>query len=76
MDTYSPTLRYRAAHYLLEEKRAGDLPLDPVARFHLGNGALVHEVHAMADVLVNGLRQSCGVMVNYLYDLERVEQNQ
>jgi len=68
-------LRYRAARYLVDEKRANGLPLDPVARFHLGNGAQVYDVHAMADVSANGLRQSCGVMVNYLYNLARVEQN-
>lgn len=67
--------RYWAASYLVEAKRDDGRPLDPVARFHLGNGALVHDVHAMSDVSANGLRQSCGVMVNYLYDLDRVEQN-
>ncbi len=75
LEAHSPSLRYLAAHYLVEERRANGLPLDPVARFHLGNGALVHDVHAMADISANGLRQSCGVMVNYLYDLARVEQN-
>ncbi len=75
LEVHSPSLRYLAAHYLVEEKRANGLPLDPVARFHLGNGALVHDVHALADISTNGLQQSCGVMVNYLYDLARVEQN-
>ncbi len=75
LEDHSPSLRYLAAHYLVEEKRANGLPLDPVARFHLGNGALVHDVHALADISTNGLQQSCGVMVNYLYDLARVEQN-
>ena len=68
-------LRELAAHYLSQEKRPDGLPLDPVARFHLGNGALVHEVHAGADLSANGLRQSCGAMVNYLYDPSAVEQN-
>ncbi len=67
--------RYWAAYYLVEAKRQNGLPLDPVARFHLGNGAQLYDVHAMADVSTNGLNQSCGVMVNYLYDLARVEQN-
>lgn len=69
------TVRELAAHYLVNEKRADGLPVDPVARFHLGNGALVHDVHAGADLSGNGLRQSCGAMVNYLYDLRTVEQN-
>lgn len=64
-----------AAHYLLEAKRADGMPFDPVARFHLGNGAMVHAVHADADVSENGRRQSNGAMVNYLYDLSRISQN-
>jgi len=51
------------------------LPLDPVARFHLGNGAVVHAVHAGADTSDKGLAQSGGTVVNYLYDLPRVAQN-
>lgn len=63
-----------AAHYLLTAKRSDGRPCDAVARFHLGNGAMVHAVHAGADTSENGQRQSGGVMVNYLYDLGRVEQ--
>ncbi|MEE4010824.1 malonyl-CoA decarboxylase [Roseibium sp. FZY0029] len=69
------TLRKLAARYLMTAKRKDGLPLDPVARFHLGNGALVHQVHAGADLSDKGLKQSAGVMVNYLYDLEKVTQN-
>ncbi|MGO4914944.1 malonyl-CoA decarboxylase [Pseudogemmobacter sp. W21_MBD1_M6] len=68
-------LRAIAAHYLLEAKRDNGLPADPVARFHLNNGALVHEIHAMADTSANGLNASCGAMVNYLYDSNRIEEN-
>ncbi|ABG31108.1 decarboxylase [Roseobacter denitrificans] len=64
-----------AAHYLLEAKRSDGMPFDPVARFHLGNGALVHAVHAEADVSPNGRKQSNGAMVNYLYDLSQISQN-
>ncbi|WP_227270385.1 malonyl-CoA decarboxylase [Roseobacter weihaiensis] len=64
-----------AAHYLLEAKRSDGMPYDPVARFHLGNGALVHAVHTDADVSENGRRQSNGTMVNYLYDLTQISQN-
>jgi malonyl-CoA decarboxylase len=46
-----------------------------VARFHLGNGAAVHAVHANADISDNGMRQSKGAMVNYLYDLAQVTAN-
>lgn len=64
-----------AAYYLLEAKGSRGMPVDPVARFHLGNGARVHAVHADADTSANGLSQSGGVMVNYLYDLRRISQN-
>jgi malonyl-CoA decarboxylase len=68
-------LRRLAARYLLEAKADDGGPLDPVARFHLGNGAEVHEIHAGADLSAKGRQQSCGAMVNYLYDPARVEQN-
>ena len=68
-------LRRLAARYLLEARRPDGLPRDPVARFHLGNGAQVQEVHADADLSARGRAQSCGAMVNYLYDPGTVEQN-
>ena len=64
-----------AAKYLLDAKAPDGLPLDPVARFHLGNGAIVHAVHSAADMSESGLAQSSGVMVNYKYDLSRIAQN-
>ena len=64
-----------AAKYLLDVKTPDGLPLDPVARFHLGNGAIVHAVHSAADISESGLAQSSGVMVNYKYDLSRIAQN-
>ena len=63
-----------AAQYLLSARREDGQPVDPVARFHLGNGAMVHAVHAGADLSPNGIAQSGGAMVNYLYDLNKVEQ--
>ncbi|SPF75757.1 hypothetical protein ALP8811_00751 [Aliiroseovarius pelagivivens] len=62
-----------AARYLLLAKRADGSPVDPVARFHLGNGAEVYGLHAQADSSENGQAQSSGVMVNYLYDLSQTE---
>lgn len=50
-------------------------PRDPVARFHLGNGARVERVNWMADMSAKGLRESYGLMVNYRYDLETIEAN-
>jgi len=63
------------AHYLVEEQREDAQPLDPVARFHLGNGASLDRVLPMADMSAKGLQQSAAVMVSYLYDLGRVEEN-
>lgn len=69
------TMEKIAAHYLLYAKNGDGLPFDPVARFHLGNGAIIHAVHADADVSEKGVTQSGGTMVNYLYDLAKVAQN-
>lgn len=64
-----------ASHFLLNIKDEQGMPLDPVARFHLGNGARVYDVHADADLTKNGLNSSSGAMVNYLYDLKSIESN-
>ncbi|MFK7753623.1 MAG: malonyl-CoA decarboxylase [Sedimentitalea sp.] len=63
-----------AARYLLHAKGKDGRPRDPVARFHLGNGAMVHAVHARADISDKGQAQSGGTMVNYLYDLDKVSE--
>ncbi|MGB0661585.1 MAG: malonyl-CoA decarboxylase domain-containing protein [Mangrovicoccus sp.] len=68
-------LRALTARYLVEEKRGNGSPKDPVARFHLNNGAMLHDVHAGADTSPNGQARSAGAMVNYLYDLSRVARN-
>ena len=62
------------ARYLVRE-RSQDLALDPVARFHLGNGASLQAIHWAADLSDKGLQQSVGMMVNYLYDLDSIEEN-
>jgi len=62
------------AHYLLHAKK-GDLPLDPVARFHLGNGAALERVNFLGDLSAAGLARGAGMMVNYAYRLEDVEKN-
>jgi len=64
-----------AASYLIEAKTPDGRPLNAVARFHLGNGAIVHAIHPVADLSENGLAQSAGAMVNYHYDLSRISQN-
>lgn len=68
-----PLLRAAAVYLLTARGRTGK-PRDPVARFHLGNGARLERINWLADV-PHGLTQSHGLMVNYLYDLARIEQN-
>ena len=63
------------AEYLVWAKRGDGLPRDPVARFHFGNGASLEAIHPGADPSPRGIAQSCGVMVNYRYDLKTVETN-
>ena len=62
------------ALYLLDAKR-GSHPLDPVARFHLRNGARLERINWMSDPSPTGLRQSAGLMVNYVYDESTVVAN-
>jgi malonyl-CoA decarboxylase len=64
-----------AAEYLVEAKRPSGGPVDPVARFHLGNGARLERINIDADRSERGQAQSWGVMVNYLYDLRDIEKN-
>lgn len=68
-------LTKKTINYLTESNRDDGLPNDPVARFHLGNGAILKQVNLSADLSVKGLNQSGGIMVNYLYDLATVERN-
>ncbi len=63
------------ARYLLEAKAPDGKPGDPVARFHLGNGARLERVNPAADTSDHAVRQSGGVMVNYVYDRAEVEAN-
>ena len=62
-----------AAHYLQSMKNGA--PLDAVARFHLGNGARIERLNWAADTSAKGLKQSCGLMVNYLYELDELDDN-
>jgi malonyl-CoA decarboxylase len=62
------------AYYLVYAKQ-GDEPADPVARFHLGNGAALERLNWMGDVSEAGIARSAGLMVNYVYWLAEVEKN-
>ena len=68
-------LRTLAAKYLVNGRKKKGTVLDSVARFHLGNGARLEAIHTGADMSPNGLRQSHGVMVNYVYDMAQIEAN-
>ena len=70
-----PALQAAIAHYFLRATNGSGKPADPVARFHLGNGARLERINWMGDASPKGLRQSAGFMVNYRYDLAQVEPN-
>ena len=67
-------LRALCAFYLLHTSPS-EAPSDPVARFHLNNGARLERINLRADLSRKGLRESHGLMVNYLYDLDEIESN-
>jgi malonyl-CoA decarboxylase len=69
-----PIMRAAATYYFAARTRSG-APIDPVARFHLGNGARLERINWPADLSAKGLQQSYGVMVNYLYDLNDIEKH-
>jgi malonyl-CoA decarboxylase len=70
-----PLLTDAVARYLLLSRDRAGRPLDPVARFHLGNGALLERINWLGNPSPKGLAESAGFMVNYLYDLSRIERN-
>ena len=65
----------RCAAQYLGQSRHGEQVLDPVARFHLGNGARIERINWFADPSSKGVKQSFGLMVNYLYDLKRLDKH-
>ncbi|KAJ7517972.1 hypothetical protein O6H91_21G048500 [Diphasiastrum complanatum] len=72
-DTVRPCLMRLCARYLLREKKRGKA-LDPVTNFHVRNGAIVERLNWMGNRSTKGLQESAGIMVNYLYRLEKVEE--
>lgn len=74
LEEHREQLMRQCAKYLLYAKR-GIYPTDPVARFHLRNGAILHAMHWGADTSERGLRQSGGIMVNYLYEQAKLVNN-
>ena len=64
-----------AAYYFLKARTAKGRLIDSVARFHLGNGARLERINWLGDLSPKGLRESAGIMVNYLYRLDDIEKN-
>ena len=75
LDLDEDMLLKQALIYLTASDREDGLPNDPVAKFHLGNGAILERINLNADLSSKGLMQSKGVMVNYLYNLDTLEEN-
>jgi len=74
-ETLKGPLLSLCARYLHEHREKDRAPLDPVARFHLGNGARIERINWLGDTSAKGMQESCGMMVNYLYHLKEMEQN-
>jgi len=70
-----PLLMRLAAHYFLHVKNRDGYPVDPVARFHLGNGARLERINWQGDISAKGLREAHGLMCNYRYELKEIEKN-
>jgi malonyl-CoA decarboxylase len=64
-----------AAWYFLRARNGRGLPVDAVARFHLGNGARLERINWLADTSDKAIAQAHGLMVNYQYDLDDIETN-
>ncbi|KAJ2386159.1 hypothetical protein GGI05_004471 [Coemansia sp. RSA 2603] len=76
VDAMEPVIRLLGAYYLIKVKRrTSNSAADPVANFHLRNGSCLHRVNWRGDTSYHGLRQSLGLMCNYNYILDRIEEN-
>src|SRR5262249_19644587 len=74
-ETIRLPLQRLCARYLMTEKAGNGRVLDPVEHFHLTNGARLERLNWLADRSRKGLLQSGGMMINYLYELDDVEEN-
>lgn len=69
------SLKQFVAHYLVNQRSPRGGAIDPVSRFHLGNGAQLENIHLMADLSEKGINNAWGCMVNYLYHVKNIEKN-
>jgi len=74
-DEVKQLVQQAAIRYFTESTRKDGMPNDPVARFHIGNGAQLEQMNFDGDLSTKGIAQSAGLMVNYRYDLDVVEKN-
>jgi malonyl-CoA decarboxylase len=74
-DALQEELTRLCAYYLVRAKQDDGEPLDPVARFHLGNGASLDRLNFLGDTSESGMARSAGLMVNYVYWLAELEKN-
>jgi malonyl-CoA decarboxylase len=75
VESLKPALLRAIAHYFLNARGPDGRPVDPVARFHLGNGARLERINWLGDTSDKGLREAHGLMVNYRYELRDIERN-
>ncbi len=68
-----PIVNIYAGHYFVNARNALGAPVDPVARFHLSNGASAHRINWPADFAPAAIERSFGLMINYLYELKKIE---
>ena len=73
-DSLKPLIMRFCAAYLTRHASTQE-PADPVARFHLGNGARLERINWLGNTAPRGIQESFGIMVNYLYDIETIESN-
>lgn len=69
----APQVQLWASRYFLLAKKRPGVPLDPVTRFHIGNGACAHRINWPADFAAGALSRAHGLMINYLYELDGLE---
>ena len=74
-ESVRPLVMRLAAQYFLDAKTGDGYPIDPVARFHLGNGARLERINWQGDISAKGLREAHGLMCNYRYELKDIEKN-
>jgi malonyl-CoA decarboxylase len=74
-EALEPVMMAAASHYFLLAKNVNGQPVDPVARFHLGNGARLERINWLGNVSPRGMQEAHGLMVNYRYDLRDIERN-